>query len=565
MASVNGSAEVMAQTALANIHIANADDIRGYITLPTAIEGASKDMQISWTSSNPDIVSDKPNGKIAAGVVNRPLPGANPATVTLTASIEISTPSQSSENEIAKITISREFLLTIQPSVKLAPLSRYGMVNFARSNCRHGQQIYAAYSIGNDPTRWKAANKGQAILTSTKGMHAVRDPSIVRSPEGDKFYLIATDLNVDGADYGWAGWDWAQSGASRYMEVWESDDLHTWSEQRHVLVGPPEAGMVFAPEAIWDPEIGAYVVFWTSSMYPADTYFTEAVEDPQRRYPLSRNQTLYTTTRDFLTFSPVKVMSGRKSHGTLDACMVLEEETGYYHRFVCDRISTGVGLTRYAGPCPADDIYQERSKHVLASEEDWGLVVGCITHNLMNTTYAEAPLAFRANPGDPRGKGYYFFADQIWAGSPAGEPLEEQLHPYWTETLSSGQWTFLNWIEKPEYDGCRGVIRHGTIIGLTCAEHAALRGAELVSLSVQQRLQPGTTASDPAEEFNQFGLVVTATYNDGVTDTLEEGYGGYMLSDLGPCSSTPGNRTVQASYTVLGVTKTASTSIEVGK
>lgn len=27
------------------------------------------------------------------------------------------------------------------------------------------------------------------------------------------------------------------------------------------LSEPPEAGMVFAPEAIWDPEIGTYVVF----------------------------------------------------------------------------------------------------------------------------------------------------------------------------------------------------------------------------------------------------------------------------------------------------------------
>ena len=53
--------------------------------------------------------------------------------------------------------------------------SRYGMVNFARSNSRDGQH----------PTRWVAVNDGQPVLESTKGMHAVRDPAIVRSPEGD--------------------------------------------------------------------------------------------------------------------------------------------------------------------------------------------------------------------------------------------------------------------------------------------------------------------------------------------------------------------------------------------
>ena len=156
--------------------------------------------------------------------------------------------------------------------------------------------------------------------------------------------------------------------------------------------------MVFAPEAIWHPEIGAYVVFWTSSMYPPDSHFTEDAQDPKRRYPLTRNQTLYTTTRDFVTFSPARVMSGRENHGTLDARMVLDEETGYYHRFVSDRISTGVGVPRYAGACPVDDIYRKRSKRVLAPEEDWELVAGCTTHNPMNTELCRgqiSPLCLR--------------------------------------------------------------------------------------------------------------------------------------------------------------------------
>lgn len=548
---------------LAEITIPNGDDIRGYITLPITIERDSKECNIAWTSSNPDMVSDKPVGPIAAGVVHRPPPGAEPAQVTLTASVKFDVSDPTQRDPITKI-ISREFRLTIQPSVKLAPFSRYAMVNFALSNCDQGQQIYMAYSIGNDPTRWKAANNGKPVLTSTKGMHAVRDPSIIRSPEGDKFYLLATDLNVDGTEHGWRGWDWAQSGASRYIEIWESRDLRTWSEQRHVLVGPPEAGMVFAPEAIWDPEIGAYVVFWTSSMYPADTYFTEDAQDPKRRYPLTRNQTLYATTRDFVTFSPARVMSGRGNHGTLDACMVLEEETGYYHRFVSDRISTGVGVTRYGGECPVDDIYQERSKRILAPEGDWELVVGCITHNLMNTNYAEAPLAFRANPGDLRGGGYYFFSDQTWADSPAGEPLEEQLHPYWTKNLSSGKWEVIDWAQKPEYNGCRGVMRHGTIISLTCAEHEALRGVELVSLSVEQSPQSRRTSAS-ADGFNLSDLLVTATYSDGSTDVLSEGYGGYILSDSELCSTTSEKRAMQVSYTVLGVTRTATFEIDVRK
>ncbi|KAL2858446.1 hypothetical protein BJY01DRAFT_241781 [Aspergillus pseudoustus] len=552
MVSVNEPSEVSAQNALARIVIPNIDDVRGYITLPMALEGIPE-TPITWSSSDPDIVSDKPIGKVAPGLVRRPPVGGEPAQVTLTASIAIETGQETTKK------ISRDFQVAVQPSVKLAPFSRYGMVNFARSNCHGGQQIYMAYSIGNDPTRWKAANNGHAILTSTKGMHAVRDPSIIRSPEGDKFYLLATDLNVDGVEHGWRGWEWAQSGASRYIEVWESRDLRTWSEQRHVLVAPQEAGMAFAPEAIWDPEIGAYVVFWTSSMYPAETYFTGDPNDPKRRHPLSRNQTLYATTRDFVTFTPAKVMSGRPNHGTLDACMIREEETGYYHRFVCDRISTGVGVTRYAADCPVDDIYQERSKQVLASEKDWQLVASCITHMNMDTVYAEAPLVLQANPGDPRGRGYYLFSDQIWAGSPAGRPMEEQLHPYWTSELSSGQWTPIEWTQKPEYDGCNGVIRHGTIINLTSAEHAVVRGADLVSLTIHL---PSKLAYSVGERLDSSDLVVTAKYCDAVTEPLGEGYGGYILSGSGPWF-TPGKHTVVVSYTLWEVTQTASFNIDV--
>jgi hypothetical protein len=549
MVSVNEPGEHFAQNVLSSIAIPNVDDIRGNITLPTSIEGIPE-MQITWTSSDPDIVSDKPNGKVAPGVVRRP---RQPTQVALTASIEI----ESGQKKTTKIT--RNFQLTVQPSVKLAPFSGYGMVNFARSNCHHGQQVYMAYSVGNDATRWKAANNGQPILTSTKGVHAVRDPSLIRSPEGDRFYLLATDLNMDGVEHGWRGWEWAQSDSSRYIEVWESRDLRTWSDQRHVLVAPPEAGMAFAPEAIWDPEIGAYVVFWTSSMYPAETYFTEDPNDPKRRHPLSRNQTLYATTRDFVSFTPARVMSGRPNHGTLDACMIHEEETGYFHRFVCDRISTGVGVTRYAANCPADDIYQERSKRVLAPEEDWQLIASCITHKAMNTTYAEAPLVFQANPGDPRGKGYYLFSDQIWADSPAGRPMEEQLHPYWTSELSSGQWSPIEWTQKPEYEGCQGVMRHGTIISLTSADHAAVRGADLVSLTVQP---PFNVTYTVGELLDSSDLVVTAKYSDAVTEQLGEGYGGYILSGSGPWP-TPGKYTVAVSYTLLEVTLIASFDIDV--
>ncbi|KAF5611647.1 arabinosidase [Fusarium subglutinans] len=404
-----------------------------------------------------------------------------------------------------------------------------------------------AASIGNEPLNWVAVSDGEAVLTSQFGIHGLRDPSIVRSPEGDKFYLVATDLNVDGAYYGWQGWDWAQSGASRYIEIWESDDMSSWSKQRHVLVAPPEAGMAYAPEAIWDPEIEAYVVYWTSSLYEPGTYFTTNMSDPRRRHPSTRNQTLYATTRNFVSFTH----AGKSYEWS-------SESDGCYHRFVCDRVSTRVDVESYAH-CGSEGVYQEKASSILAAESDWTLVASGITYNTMGTTYAEAPLAFKANPGDRRAPGYYLFCDQIWSGAPAGKHMEEQLHPYWTRNLNSGSWTPTEWDQKPNYRYAQGVMRHGCIFGLTSAEHANLRGAMLLRIYIQP---PAKRNYGVGEQLDLTGLRVSALYSDGVEDQeVYPGYGGYAVS--GFVSDTAGVKRVLVSYNVADITKTARFEVEV--
>jgi hypothetical protein len=551
--SQSGAASVTAaaaKNALDGITIASADDVRGYITLPVILEGLPG-TEIHWKSSKPDIVSDQAMGAIAPGAVKRPPVGAKPVSVILTACI--------TTTDIETLTC-RDFTLKVQPSVRLASFSRYGMSNFARSNNQNGQQVYMAYSVGNDATTWVATNGGFSYLDSTYGMHATRDACVIRSPEGDRFYLLATDLNVDGTPYGWQGWDWAQSNASRYIEVWESNDLRHWSQQRHLLVSSIEAGMTYAPEAIWDPAIGTYVVFWTSSLYPADTHYSANRSDPKGRYPLNRNVIMYATTRDFRTFTPAKVFSGRPNHGALDATIVLNKATGYYHRFVSDHTSTGINITRYISTCASEDIYQERSKSILAPPYMWELVEGCITHSTMNTTYAEAPLAIQANPGDPRGEGWYLYSDQKWAGSPSGQPLEEQLSPYWTTDIEKGDWKPIDWNMKPAYNGSLGVIRHGTIFALTTGEHAALRGADLVAVVVNS--PPTKTDYAVGEELDLTGLVVSASYTDGIKgEIISEGHGGYLVSGFD--TQKPGKQVVTVSYMVVNVIKTATFQVKV--
>ena len=141
---------------------------------------------------------------------------------------------------------------------------------------------------------------------SQLGDQGLRDPFIIRSHDGDTFYMIATDLNWfnRNRDY--------QINDSQYIEVFESHDLVNWSPQRHVKVAPDNAGNAFAPEAYWDDSIGAYVVFWAQAMW----------HDPVNRTNPGNQQMWYTTTRDFRTFSPPAVWQNPYPQSRIDTTVI---------------------------------------------------------------------------------------------------------------------------------------------------------------------------------------------------------------------------------------------------
>ncbi|RYC79296.1 hypothetical protein BFJ63_vAg17826 [Fusarium oxysporum f. sp. narcissi] len=109
-----------------------------------------------------------------------------------------------------------------------APVSdlMFGYVFVYFTGNGEGQEsIFLAASEGNNALSWTELNEGQPILKSTKGTRGVRDPFLIRAAEGDKFYLIATNLHV--AETGWAN---STRHGSRYLEIWETPDLVSWYE-----------------------------------------------------------------------------------------------------------------------------------------------------------------------------------------------------------------------------------------------------------------------------------------------------------------------------------------------
>lgn len=123
------------------------------------------------------------------------------------------------------------------------------------------QQIYFSHST--DGLNWTDLNGGGMALRSTVGTRGVRDPALVRSPNGDKYWIIATDLCIS------CGQTWSQAinDGSRSLVVWESTDLVTWSQPwlLNVAGAIPDGRNAWAPEAIWDPASNDYVLYWATN------------------------------------------------------------------------------------------------------------------------------------------------------------------------------------------------------------------------------------------------------------------------------------------------------------
>ncbi|WP_221586191.1 immunoglobulin-like domain-containing protein [Microbacterium sp. G2-8] len=393
------------------LEVVNADDVRGNVTLPRTVDGAPKQLNVRWNSSVPKVIS--PNGD-----VTRP---DTDTTVELTAKLTY-----------RGAHATRTFTANVREAADIGEYEGY-MFSYFENNSVAGENIFFAASEGNDALNWQELNEGEAVLSSDEGEKGLRDPFLIRSPEGDTFYLIATDLSI-GRN---GDWDRAQRQGSQHIEVWESTDLVNWSEQRHVKVAPDNAGNTWAPEAYYDDEIGAYVVFWASKLYAED--------DPDHTGS-SHNRMMYATTRDFVNFTDPVVWQD-PGMSRIDTTVLKEGDT--YYRFTKDEGAGGTGCS---------DIIQESSTSLRALDDAWEMQASCIGRDA-GTSAVEGPTIFKANPDDVNGEKFYLFVDEY--GGRSYIPLE-------TDDLDAPDWQV-----SAEYD-LPGAPRHGTVMPVTADEHQRL-------------------------------------------------------------------------------------------
>lgn len=311
------------------------------------------------------------------------------------------------------------FGLFVGLCASLAPAADGGylFVTFKGEQTPLTEQIY--FVTSPDGRNWTELNQGKPVLVSTIGTKGVRDPYLIRKPDG-KYVLIATDLNVHLLNHVWK--KAAQEG-SQSIVIWESDDLVKWTEPRLAKIAAPDAGCTWAPEAVYDEQAGDYLVFWASANKSDD---------------FKKFRIWAARTKDFKTFSDPFIYIERP-YAVIDTSIV--RENGTYYRFSKNEKDTLIFL--------------ETSKTLTG---EWTLVEN---FSLAKTKGYEGPECYPLTvAADGKPAQWCLVMDHFTKG--------EGYKPFVTDDLASGEF-------KPAPDFKFPYrLRHGAVMPLTKEEMAKL-------------------------------------------------------------------------------------------
>lgn len=281
------------------------------------------------------------------------------------------------------------------------------------------EQIY--FGLSRDGRQWEALNGAKPVLVSQLGEKGVRDPYILRSHDGKKFYIVATDLSIHQN----GSWTRATQAGSKSIVIWESADLVHWSP-RLAPVAAADSGCTWAPEAMYDDRTNDYLLYWASTS--ASDHFAK-----QRIWACR--------TRDFETFGAPFVYIETPNR-IIDADIV--RENGKYYRFLKNETT--------------NTILMEVADTLMGS---WQEVPG---FSLAKLDGYEGPACFPLEPaaaGKPAT--WCLLLDRI--GRDAG------YRPFVTHDLSSGEFVAAPDIQFPFR------FRHGAVLPITDAEFDQLKAA----------------------------------------------------------------------------------------
>jgi Alpha-L-arabinofuranosidase B (ABFB) domain len=329
---------------------------------------------------------------------------------------------------IAVVLMVTSWAVTTKREAAAQTFSGYLMAHFTGESAT-GEQIYLAHST--DGLNWTDLNNGAPVLLSTVGTRGVRDPSLVRSPAGDRYWIIATDLRIASG----TSWSDAANRGSTSLVVWESTDLVNWSAPRLVNVagGISGAGNAWAPEAIYNAATGDFVVYWATN---------------SARNGVTKHRIWYARTGDFRTFTAPQLYIERGgTQGIIDTQIV--------------EVPTSVGGYRYYRASADGHITIEDSNSVLGT---W-TTIGNLSHMGISNgatggNVVEGPMWAQFNGRNE----WNLWLDQFATG--------RGYMPISSTNLGSTQ----NFRTRSDYSLGTNRKRHGSILNLTAAEQARVLG-----------------------------------------------------------------------------------------
>lgn len=165
------------------------------------------------------------------------------------------------------------------------------------------------FAISEDGYNFKPLNNNEPVILQTKGKQCVRDPYILKGEDGN-YYIIGTDMKCE------EGWT-----SNHALVTWKSADLVNWTDETIIDIrdfGGEYANTTraWAPQAIWDAQKQAYMVYWANSTVENDVAAM-----------------YYAYTTDFKTMTEPQLLYQRPGIQTIDGDITYNEDNGYYYLY----------------------------------------------------------------------------------------------------------------------------------------------------------------------------------------------------------------------------------------
>lgn len=331
------------------------------------------------------------------------------------------------------------------------PMSTSGAYLFAyfRNDAKstNGENIF--YAVSKDGYNYESLNGGVPVANASQGTGHSRDPYIMKAQDGAeyKYYMVATDANT------------TNNYNNTSLHTWGSNDLIHWDELANPQFATDKGGgsktitnMCWAPEAIWDPVAGKYMVYFSSN--EADSAANES------------SKIWYSYTSDFKNFDEKQLLFD-PGYGVIDAD-ITPYKNGYVMMYKKEASSgTGAKKVWYTfktgkSPSNSDGEYDAANAKIFES---------------VSNTQAEGPQVFPISGTSSYGVLVDYFSDGGF-----GFSYTSDFESYSKISADNCSINHLN-------------PSHGCIIPISDMEYYNLSQAFGKATSTQTAVKPGDTAN----------------------------------------------------------------------